>query len=83
MLMEPKCYTRNCVHFLGIISDGPEDEIDERPNCKAFPDGIPSEIAYGCNLHTELWVSKIPDGLLYKGLRVLSSYLFWLIICFP
>ena len=50
MLAEPKCYTRHCKHFLGVTSlDG--TELTERPYCKAFKLGIPSEIAYGDNLH--------------------------------
>jgi len=52
MLAEPKCFTRKCKHLRGVISDG-EGEMGERPTCKAFPDGIPAEIAYGDNLHTE------------------------------
>lgn len=49
MILQPKCYKRNCKHFTGIKSEG--IEINERPVCKAFPNGIPPEIAYGENLH--------------------------------
>lgn len=50
MIDVPNCYTRSCKHFTGVKQDN-EDEETERPSCKAFPDGIPSEIAYGDNLH--------------------------------
>lgn len=48
MLAEPKCWTRKCRHFTRTVG---EDERTERNACKAFPDGIPDEIAYGTNLH--------------------------------
>ena len=52
MLAEPKCYTRNCRHFTGVIQ--PDDtEMTETNACDAFPDGIPDEIAYGDNDHSE------------------------------
>ena len=50
MMMEPKCFTRNCKHFIGAIG---EDEVEQVVVCAAFPDGIPFEIAYGVNLHTK------------------------------
>ena len=52
MLYEPKCWTRECIHFIGIKSDEGDGEENERNVCNAFPDGIPDEIAYGDNLHT-------------------------------
>jgi hypothetical protein len=50
MIAEPNCSKRLCKHFIGVKQDN-EDEETERVVCKAFPDGIPSEIAYGDNLH--------------------------------
>lgn len=50
MLPEPRCFTRNCVHYFGVKWLGPE-ENSEAHVCNAFPDGIPNEIAYGDNLH--------------------------------
>lgn len=52
MLDEPKCNQRRCKHFLGAkyLGAGEETEV---VYCKAFPDGIPDEISYGTNLHTE------------------------------
>lgn len=49
MLMEPNCYKRGCKHFLGVKNDG--DETTERVYCAAFLDRIPSDVAYGNNLH--------------------------------
>ncbi len=51
-LTEPRCSERRCLHIVGIkvISDMHHVNV-----CKAFPDGdgIPFEIAYGDNKHTE------------------------------
>jgi len=52
MIQEPKCFTRKCVHFLGVKRQDPEEESTEFVYCKAFPDGIPADIAYGENDHT-------------------------------
>lgn len=46
-LIEPECSKRNCLHFIGA------DDKGGKVICKAFPKGIPSEIAYGDNLHTK------------------------------
>lgn len=48
MMVEPKCFTRECRHFQGV-SDAEEEQ--QVPICAAFPKGIPSEIAFGDNLH--------------------------------
>ena len=53
MIEEPECNKRQCKHFLGIKHDEPGPEDNERPYCLAFPDGIPSSIAYGENKHLE------------------------------
>ncbi len=50
MIGEPNCYKRKCKWLRGVIQ--PEGtEKDESPSCKAFPEGIPDEIAYGDNKH--------------------------------
>ena len=50
MLAEPKCWTRECKNYIGVIQpDG--TELTETNSCKAFPKGIPIEIAYGNNKH--------------------------------
>lgn len=50
MLAEPNCSKRKCKHFAGVAQpDGTESS--ERVVCRAFPDKIPDDIAYGDNLH--------------------------------
>ncbi len=50
MLAEPRCFQRQCKNYIGVIQpDG--TERTETNSCKAFLKGIPSEIAYGNNLH--------------------------------
>jgi len=63
MLAEPTCYARQCKHFLGVKNDG--DETTERNYCKAFPDGIPDEIAYGRNPHTKKFPGQ-KNSILYE-----------------
>lgn len=53
MLAAPSCHLRGCKHFLGVLqSDG--TEATEVVYCKAFPEGIPDDIAYGNNPHLEV-----------------------------
>ena len=53
MLLIPNCFKRQCRNLQGIKqSDG--GETTEIPFCKAFPTGIPVEISYGSNLHSEV-----------------------------
>lgn len=56
MIAEPNCRKRGCKHFIGVFQVS-EDEETETVNCSAFPEGIPAEIAYGDNLHSE----PLPD----------------------
>lgn len=52
MLAPPNCLKRNCKHFQGAkFLDANIGEPSEVPYCRAFPDGIPKEIAYGPELH--------------------------------
>lgn len=52
MIIEPKCRKRGCVYYGGIEQpDG--TELSEQPVCLAFPKGIPEEIAFGDNKHSE------------------------------
>ena len=51
MIREPRCFTRQCKHFLGV--NNVDQEVNQLVVCKAFPDGIPDEIAYGNDLHLE------------------------------
>jgi len=63
MLVEPNCYKRKCRHFMGVKNET-DDEENEFVYCKAFPDGIPYEIAYGDNLHNEPY--KGDHGIQYE-----------------
>ena len=49
-LAVPRCYERRCKHFGGVRGTEEEGQV---PICSAFQDGIPDEIAYGDNQHTE------------------------------
>jgi len=66
MIGEPRCFVRDCIHFVGIRSEGIEK--NERPVCKAFPDGIPDEIAYGDNNHTEPFLGD--NGIRFKRKKI-------------
>jgi len=53
MIAPPKCYDRNCKHYLGV--DQPDGtEMTERVICEAYPEGIPGEIAYGTYPHLKV-----------------------------
>lgn len=63
MLATPRCYERQCRHFIGASQpDG--TELTERVVCAAFPTGIPDEIAYGDNLHLEPYIGD--HGIRYE-----------------
>jgi hypothetical protein len=44
---EPGCRKRKCKHYVGFSGI----DLKMKLTCKAFPDGIPRQIAYGDNLH--------------------------------
>ncbi len=53
MIIEAKCFIRKCKHYIGVSKpDG--TELSERHICAAYPDGIPSDIAYGNDKHLEV-----------------------------
>lgn len=71
----PKCVIRGCRHFKNLYSrsgDAPERAKWEQLNesgcancdCDAFPEGIPMEIAFGSNPHTEHY--KGDNGIQYE-----------------
>lgn len=63
MLAPPKCDARHCVYYDGVSQpDG--TEMTERVVCRAFPEGIPDEIAYGDNKHTAPFPGD--HGIRYK-----------------
>jgi hypothetical protein len=51
MIRQPICYTRQCIHLIGVKSGPDGSEEGERIVCKAFPDGVPIEILSGRDLH--------------------------------
>jgi len=61
VIKTPNCYIRKCVHLSGVFKSISNSEKDERPNCSAFPQGIPDEIAYGANLHLAPLSAQIND----------------------
>lgn len=66
MIYTPQCYKRHCKHFLGVSQpDG--TEMTEVVVCKAFPKGIPEEIAYGDNKHKESLKDQDNDITFEKG----------------
>jgi len=65
MLNEPRCYVRKCKHFIGVKTEG--DETTERVVCKAFPEIIPFEIAYGNNDHTKPF--KGDNGIRFEPIK--------------
>lgn len=55
MIATPECWSRGCIHYIGVKNDG--NEATERVCCSAFSNGIPDEIAYGDNEH----LTPLPD----------------------
>lgn len=60
MIAQPKCSLRRCVHFKGVVQPD-KTEASERCVCKAFPKGIPNEIAYGADEHTSVHSGQTGD----------------------
>ena len=54
MLITPNCFKRKCKHYDGVILLREGDESSEVNVCRAFPEGIPFDIAYGNDLHAEV-----------------------------
>lgn len=53
MLSESNCQKRHCRYFLGLSEPQTVGGDDYLYVCKAFPKGIPEEIAFGDNPHTK------------------------------
>jgi len=47
----PKCWKRQCKHWIDLVEMGGEEDDRIWPVCRAFPEGIPEEIAYGDDEH--------------------------------
>ena len=61
----PECYKRGCKYYLGVKSD----YFSVYNYCKAFPDGIPRDIAYGSNTHSEVQKGQVGDFVYQKRSR--------------
>ena len=72
MLLEPMCCKRKCIHFLGIKRLGVEEET-EVVYCKAFPEGIPDNVAYGNNEHLKVISEQIGDFIYLRDTNVESE----------
>lgn len=60
----PKCYLRGCIHDPRV--GGPDDdEVGEIIVCDAFPEGIPSAIAFGDDPH--LYPVEGDHGIQFEG----------------
>lgn len=53
MILPPNCWDRNCKHYQGIMQPN-DTEMTEKPYCRAYPEGIPNDIAYGDDKHLEV-----------------------------
>ena len=65
MLQPPKCFERQCKHYWGVIQSDPDEEGSEFCACRAFPEGIPEDIAYGDDPHTEVHLLQ-DNTILYE-----------------
>ena len=66
-IIKPNCFERKCKHFLGVYQPDEESEVGQRVNCKAFPVGIPFDIAYGDNKHLVKYPGQDND-IIYERL---------------
>jgi hypothetical protein len=66
MILEPRCFIRNCKYYLGVKQDN-EDETTERNYCAAFPNMIPFEIAYDNNLHDKPFPGQDNNIIFERG----------------
>lgn len=64
MIEESRCSKRRCLHYVGVRRTDPDEESTERHVCRAFPDSIPVEIAFGPNLHLEPF--RDDSGIVYE-----------------
>jgi hypothetical protein len=64
MILAANCYNRKCKHYRGVKNDG--DELTERVFCKAYPDKIPDDIAYGKNKHLRIRSDQLNDIVFEK-----------------
>jgi len=61
----PCCITRDCLHFTGMEDDLTTGGL--RYTCRAFPNGIPVDIAYGDRQHEVPLPEQEGDYVLTPG----------------
>lgn len=66
MIKPCKCYDRGCKWYVGIRQPTGEESGGEFHVCAAFPYAIPSDIAYGDNLHEEVIEGQVGDYVYAK-----------------
>lgn len=64
-LSEPRCWSRRCAWFSGVEQPNGE-ETSERLVCPAYPQGIPSTIAYGEDKHLTVREDQTGDYVYTK-----------------
>lgn len=67
MLAESSCYKRKCKYYLGIIQSDKTEETEDN-YCKAFPKGIPGNIAYGKNKHLKKYPGQ-ENEIVYEKMK--------------
>ena len=50
----PKCFKRECIYYLGVLTPDQDDERTQVPHCAAYLEGIPEDISFGDDLHKEI-----------------------------
>jgi hypothetical protein len=66
MILPTACFDRGCVHYIGVRQpDGTEKT--ERVVCKAYPEGIPDDIADGIDLHSKVRKDQKNSFVFKKG----------------
>ena len=65
MLDKSRCAERDCKHYHGFKFD----YFSVYHYCKAFPDGIPSDISSGSNTHYEVQKGQVGNFVYQKRSR--------------
>lgn len=58
------CVLRKCIHYMGVSEPLGREELQVH-TCLAFPEGIPSDIAYGDEKHLMPYPGD--EGITYKA----------------
>jgi len=66
MIEPPNCFKRSCKHYTGVWSES-DEEFDEVAACKAYPEGIPDDIAYGDDRHLTVRADQDNDIVFEQG----------------